>query len=54
VLKQDMLRAPYAVTQGQKVQLQVEGPGFKVHSEGLALSNAAEGQSVQIRTASGK
>ena len=54
VLKQDMLRAPYAVTQGQKVQLQVEGPGFRIHSEGQALGNAAEGQSVQIRTSSGQ
>jgi len=54
LLKQDMLRAPYAVTQGQKVQLQAEGPGFKIHAEGQALGNASEGQSVQIRTSSGQ
>ncbi len=54
VLKQDMLRAPYAVTQGQTVQLHVEGEGFMIHSEGQALGNAAEGQSVQIRTSSGQ
>jgi len=50
VLKQDMLRAPYAVTQGQTVQLRVEGAGFKIHSEGQALNNAAEGQAVRVRT----
>lgn len=54
VLKQDMLRAPYAVTQGQTVQLQVEGEGFRIHSEGQALANAAAEQRVQVRTSSGQ
>lgn len=54
LLKQDMLRAPYAVTQGQTVQLQAEGDGFRVQSEGQALGNAAEGQRVQVRTSSGQ
>ena len=54
VLRQDMLRAPYAVTQGQTVQLQAGGAGFSIRSEGRALSNAAEGQSVQVRTPSGQ
>ncbi len=54
VLKQDMLRAPYAVTQGQTVQLQVAGAGFSISSEGHALGNAAAGQAVQVRTASGQ
>ena len=54
VLKQDMLRAPYAVTQGQKVQLQISGKGFTIHSEGQALGNAAEGESVLVKTASGQ
>ena len=53
VLKRDMLRDPYAVTQGQTVQLQVEGSGFKIRSAGQALNNAAEGQSVRVRTSSG-
>lgn len=52
VLKQDMLRAPYAVTQGQTVQLQAEGTGFKIHAAGHALNNAAEGQAVRVRTSS--
>ena len=50
VLKQDMLRAPYAVTQGQTVQLHTEVTGFKIFSEGQALNNAAEGQPVRVRT----
>lgn len=54
VLRQDMLRAPDVVTQGQMVQLQAGGTGFSVSSEGRALNNAAEGQSVQVRTASGQ
>jgi flagella basal body P-ring formation protein FlgA len=54
VLMQEMLRAPYAVTQGQTVQLQVGGAGFSIRSEGQALSNAAEGESVQVKTASGQ
>jgi flagella basal body P-ring formation protein FlgA len=54
VLKQDMLRAPYAVMQGQAVQLQVEGAGFSIRSEGHALNNAAEGQAVLVKTTSGQ
>jgi len=52
VLKQDMLRTPYAVMQGQAVQIRVEGAGFRMHSEGQALNNAAEGQIVRVRTPS--
>lgn len=54
VLRQDMLRAPYAVTQGQTVQIQTAGPGYSIRSEGQALSNAAAGQSVQVKTSSGQ
>ena len=52
VLKQSMLRAPYAVKQGQTVQIQVEKQGFKVYADGQALNNAAEGQTVKVRTSS--
>ena len=54
VLKQDMLRVPFAVTQGQTVKIQVEGEGFAVHADGQALNNAAEDQNVQVRTYSGQ
>ena len=54
ILRQDMLRAPYTVKQGQAVQLQVLGSGFRVSTEGQALSNAADGETTTARTASGQ
>ena len=54
VLREDTLRLPYSVTQGQVVQLAVQGSGFSIRSEGVALSNASEGQTVQIRTNLGR
>jgi flagella basal body P-ring formation protein FlgA len=54
LIRQDMIREPYTVRQGQSVQVQVEGRGFRISTEGQAMGNAAEGQSVQIRTASGR
>ncbi len=54
VLREDMLRLPYSVTQGQVVQLTVQGRGFTIRSEGVALNNASEGQAVQVRVAAGR
>lgn len=54
VLKQDMLRLPYVVTQGQTVQLYSNGNGIQLRTEGQALNNAAEGQSAQVKVASGQ
>lgn len=54
ILRDDMLRAPYSVTQGQIVQIIARGTGFSVRNEGVALNNAGEGQMVQVRIASGK
>lgn len=54
ILRQDMLRASYSIKQGQTVQLQVLGSGFKVSTEGVALSNAAETETTTARTASGQ
>ncbi len=53
ILRHDMLRAPYTVTQGQSVQLHAPGAGFRVSTEGRALSNAAEGETTTARTVSG-
>lgn len=53
-LRSQMLRAPYAILRGQKVNLVVQGKGFSVSSEGQALSDAAEGQVVQVRNKSGR
>lgn len=54
VLRSDMLRAPYSVTQGQLVQTIARGRGFNIRGEGVAMNNASEGQSVQVRIASGR
>lgn len=54
VLREGMLRQPYSVTQGQIVQLAVQGNGFSIRSEGVALNNASEGQTVQIRVGPGR
>mgnify|MGYP000901336318 CR=1 FL=1 len=49
-----MLRAPYVIQRGQSVNLVVQGKGFSIRSEGQALTDAAEGQVVQVRNKSGK
>lgn len=54
LLKEDMFRPPYAVTQGQSVQLISERPGFKLRTEGQAMNNAAVGQAAQVKVPSGK
>jgi flagella basal body P-ring formation protein FlgA len=54
VLRQDMLRAPYVVTQGQTTEVRVHTDSFAVRSAGQALNNAAEGQNVQVRMPSGQ
>jgi flagella basal body P-ring formation protein FlgA len=54
ILRFDMLRAPYSVKLGDSVQLQVKGAGFSVSAEGQALGNAADGEKISARTASGQ
>jgi flagella basal body P-ring formation protein FlgA len=53
-LRRDMLRLPTVVAQGQGVKLVSQGPGFRVSTDGRALGNAAEGQTVQVRGPSGQ
>jgi flagellar basal body P-ring formation protein FlgA len=52
-LRQDLLRSPPVIQQGQSVTLRSQGPGFKVSAEGKSVTNAAEGQIAQVRTPSG-
>ena len=52
-LRQDLLRSPPVIQQGQSVTLRAQGPGFKVSAAGKAVTSAAEGQVAQVRTASG-
>jgi flagella basal body P-ring formation protein FlgA len=54
VLREDMLRLPFSVTQGQIVPLIVQSDGFSIRSKGSALGNASAGQTVQIRIGSGR
>lgn len=53
-LRGDMLRQSLAVQQGQTVKVLSKGPGFQVTGgDGRALSNAINGQVVQVRMANG-
>lgn len=54
ILREDMLRLPYAVAQGQTVQIATQGNGFSIRNEGVALNNAIDGQPVQVRVGGGR
>ncbi|QDX29643.1 flagellar basal body P-ring formation chaperone FlgA [Dickeya poaceiphila] len=53
-ITQAMIRKPWVIHAGQTVQILAQGNGFSVRSEGKAMNNAASGQSVRARTASGQ
>lgn len=53
VIKQDMLRMPIVVAQGQNVRVNGIGQGFSVSTEGKALTNATEGELVRVRVPNG-
>lgn len=53
-IRNDMLRQTLLVLQGQSVKVVSKGPGFEVANEGKALTNAADGQVVQVRLANGQ
>ena len=53
VVKQDMLRMPIVVAQGQNVRVNGIGQGFSVSTEGQALTNAMEGELVKVRVPNG-
>lgn len=48
------LRAPLVVGQGDPVKLLGQGRGFSIQTDGIALAAAQEGQSVRVRTESGR
>jgi flagella basal body P-ring formation protein FlgA len=52
-IRSDMLLAPLIIKQGQAVKLIAGGAGFSVTGDGIALGNASEGQTIQIRTPNG-
>lgn len=53
-LRADMLRLPMVIKQNQTVKVVSRGPGFEVANEGRALTNAADGQVVQVRLTNGQ
>jgi flagella basal body P-ring formation protein FlgA len=53
-LRLDMLRQVTVVQQNQSVKIVSQGQGFAVSTDGRALSNAVEGQVVQVRLANGQ
>lgn len=54
VLRADMLRATQVVQAGDMVRLRIVGTGFMVTATGQALTAAADGQAVRVRTELGK
>jgi flagella basal body P-ring formation protein FlgA len=53
IIKQEMLKMPIIVTQGQNVRVNGVGQGFSVSTEGQALTNAVEGELVKVRVQNG-
>lgn len=53
-LRTDQLRAPVVIKTGQVVKLVAQSSTFQVTSEGKALSSGSSGQTISIRTSSGK
>lgn len=54
LIRQNALRLPHVILRGQKVILHIQGQGFSVSSEGLALADASEGQVIQVRNEAGR
>ncbi len=54
VLRQEMLRQPSVVQQGQAVKLVSSGVGFDITADGKALNKASVGQVVQVKVPNGQ
>jgi flagella basal body P-ring formation protein FlgA len=54
VIRQEMLKLPLVVQQGQTVLITSIGKGFRISAEGQAMTKANEGQVVQVKVASGQ
>jgi flagella basal body P-ring formation protein FlgA len=53
-LRQELLRSPLVIQQGQTVKVQSSGRGFMVTADGKSLSNASDGQIAQVRISTGQ
>lgn len=54
VLRADDLRVPQTVAAGDPVRIRMIGTGFSVSSSGFAMAAAGEGQSLRVRTETGR
>jgi len=54
VVRQEMLKIPPVVQQGQTVMITTAGKGFRISAEGQAMTKANEGQVVQVKVANGQ
>lgn len=53
-LRADLIKSPLVIRQGQTVRIISHGPGFAVTNEGRAITNAREGEVVQVRLGNGQ
>ncbi len=53
-IRQENVKAPVVVAQGQNVKIYSKGNGFQISSEGISLNQASEGQLVRVKVASGQ
>lgn len=53
-LRSDYLKTPPSINTGDIVKVRVPGEGFSITTDAVALANAASGQTVRLRTESGK
>ncbi|MCD6681990.1 MAG: flagellar basal body P-ring formation chaperone FlgA [Burkholderiaceae bacterium] len=54
VLRANDLRVPQTIAAGDPVRIRMVGTGFSVSASGFALAGAGEGQSLRVRTESGR
>lgn len=54
VIRHDMLRAMPVIASGDSVRIIAKGNGFSLTTEGRAMNQAADGQSVRVQTESGR
>ncbi len=54
VIRLDYFRAVQAISQGAQVNLIAKGPGFTISADGEALAHAQDGQSVRVKTDTGR
>ncbi|HWW07658.1 flagellar basal body P-ring formation chaperone FlgA [Collimonas sp.] len=53
-LRLELLRGASVIQQGQNVKVQSQGSGFVVSTEGRAMTNAAAGVTIQVKTPTGQ